>query len=83
MQAEERQHRIAEYLQSVESALEAVVKERDQLRSERDKFAEGIAIAATHAGIIDGPQSLSGPQLLLLCDDLARNSLAHKNKLRK
>lgn len=38
---------------------------------ERDLLAWGIANAATRAGIIDGSLPLIGPQLLMLCDDLA------------
>jgi hypothetical protein len=46
--------------------LEAV----NRLTHERGALAEAIHDAAVKAGIIQ-PQSLTGPQLLLLCDDLA------------
>lgn len=44
----------------------------DEAQRDRDLLARAIAKAAMTAGITDGNQPLSGPQLLMLCDDLAR-----------
>lgn len=41
------------------------------MRAGYDALADGIAQAAKKAGIYNGEVSLSGPQLLLLCDELA------------
>lgn len=59
---------------TVMAAWNARADSHDALVAERD--AQGIAQAATLAGIIDGTMSLTGPQLLLLCDDLAAAALA-------
>lgn len=40
------------------------------LQQERDALAQGIVKAAVASAITDGSHSLTGPQLLLLCDDL-------------
>lgn len=41
------------------------------MSDERDKLARAIAEAASTAGLIDGSMPLDGPQLLMLCNDLA------------
>ncbi len=43
----------------------------EQVKRERDLLAEAIRNAAVDAGIISPDVSLTGPMLLLLCDDLA------------
>lgn len=40
--------------------------------------SEAITQAAIKVGIIDGSQPLTGPQLILLCEDLAKAAGAHK-----
>lgn len=50
----------------------------DSLRAERNMLGDAIAKAALKAGIYNGEVSLTGPQLILLCDDLARRSLNDK-----
>lgn len=47
----------------------ASIGERDA-----DRLATAIAEAAVKAGIIDGMSSLTGPQLVMLCDDLANSA---------
>lgn len=44
----------------------------DQVVRERDSLGKAIAEAAIERGIIDGTQPLTGPQLLMLCNDLAK-----------
>ena len=41
-------------------------------RHERDELGKAIAEAAIKVGIIDGTMPLTGPQLIMLCADLAR-----------
>lgn len=45
-------------------------------RTAADDLGAAIARAATKVGIIKGDQSLTGPQLIMLCDDLATNCIA-------
>jgi hypothetical protein len=48
-----------------------LLKAVDRLTHERNALAKGIHDAAVSLGIIQ-PQSLTGPQLLLLCEDMAQ-----------
>ncbi len=41
-------------------------------------LSDAITKAAILAGVIDGSQSLSGPQLVMLCDDLAAAALSRQ-----
>jgi hypothetical protein len=50
----------------------ALLEEVERLRAERDILGEAIAQEAIKAGIIDGSTPLTGPQLLMLCEDLAK-----------
>ena len=63
----------------------AALAEADiQLRHERDCLADAIAQAAIRVGIIDGSMALTGPQLILLCNNLAEAggpSLAWSNDI--
>lgn len=45
---------------------------RERAEHERNRLADGIATIAKAAGIIDGTQPLTGPQLLMLCDDVCK-----------
>jgi hypothetical protein len=51
--------------------IHALAERVSQLEAERDALGQGIAEAAIKVGIIDRTQSLTGPQLLMLCNDLA------------
>jgi hypothetical protein len=50
-------------------------------RADRDALADAIATAAIKRGIIDGSQPLTGPQLIMLCQDLATSDEAEREFL--
>lgn len=51
----------------------------EQVKRERDLLAEAIRNAAVDVGIISPDVSLTGPMLLLLCDDLATLAKVRKS----
>ena len=48
----------------------------ERLKAERDGLGSAIAEAAKRAGIYNGEVSLTGPELIMLCDDLAERDAA-------
>ena len=58
--------------------MENDVSDKDKIgdvQQERDDLANAIAAAAVKAGIISAGTSLTGPQLVMLCDNLAETAL--------
>jgi|GEM_PF-4531587 len=58
--------------------MENDVSDKDKIgdvQQERDDLANAIAAAAVKAGIISADTSLTGPQLVMLCDNLAETAL--------
>lgn len=53
------------------AAFEKVQAEADRLRAERGFLAEAIAAAALKAGGYNGEAPLTGPHLVMLCQDMA------------
>lgn len=48
-----------------------IKRDVERLRRERDLLGAAIRNAATKAGIVSADASLTGPMLIMLCDDLA------------
>jgi hypothetical protein len=62
------------------SDVRALLARLDRSEVERNALAVGIGEAAIKAGIILANTSLTGPQLLMLCDNLADAALAAQSK---
>lgn len=58
------------------SATEGTSDEAATLQAERDALATAVVSAAVRVGITDGTQPLTGPQLIMLCEDLAKAASA-------
>lgn len=53
------------------ATLKAQLAERDEMKRQRNLLAKAIGEAALKAGIVREDADLTGPHLLMLCDDLA------------
>ncbi|HEY6044331.1 MAG TPA: hypothetical protein VIU43_05485 [Nitrosospira sp.] len=58
-------------IKRVEAQRDALKADVERLRRERDLLGAAIRNAATKAGIVSADASLTGPMLIMLCDDLA------------
>lgn len=58
--------------------MEQAAVEIECLEHERGQLAEAIRNAAVKAGIVREDADLTGPHLLMLCNDLADSSLSNK-----
>lgn len=70
---------IMSFRQKLEAARQIATRTpSDAAVRERDALGQTIAEAAIKVGIIDGCQPLTGPQLIMLCNDLADSATSPK-----